>query len=74
MTDDRPEPGPLASMAAALEGAQVPGGCDQCAAYQTVERDSEYPSLTHLTTHHDEWCPFLAARSYLRSRPPGHRR
>lgn len=42
-------------------GQQVPGGCDDCDAYQTVERD-QY-GIWHLTVHHDDGCPWLAQRT-----------
>lgn len=43
-----------------MEGSRIPGGCDHCNAYQTVQRDPDHPRITHLTTHHDDTCPFLA--------------
>lgn len=46
--------GPLAWLAE-LEGLRIPGGCDDCAAYQTVEQVAE--RVTILTVHHDDTCP-----------------
>ena len=43
-----------------IEGHQIPGGCDACDAYQTVESPSE--GVAVLTVHHDDDCPFLRAR------------
>lgn len=41
-----------------LEGAQIPGGCDDCDAYQTVE--PMFAGAWTITVHHDGWCPFYA--------------
>jgi hypothetical protein len=43
------------------EGEQIPGGCDSCDAYQTV--DTPTPGIHMITVHHDDWCPFLRARN-----------
>ncbi len=40
---------------AQLEGLRIPGGCDDCDAYQTVKRVAE--RVTVLTVHHDDTCP-----------------
>lgn len=58
-------PRPLDFLAGLL-GAQIPGGCDQCAEpYQSVEH---HPSGSWvLTVHHDEGCPVLV--NYRRSTP-----
>lgn len=37
---------------------RVPGGCDDCDAYQTVTVDR---GVACITVHHDETCPWLAA-------------
>lgn len=42
---------------AAHDGAQIPGGCDGCDAYQTVRIDGD--GIIHLSIHHDDWCPRL---------------
>jgi hypothetical protein len=43
-----------------IEDQPIPGGCDACDAYQTVEAVA--PGVHSLTVHHDDWCPFLRAR------------
>ena len=43
------------------EGQAIPGGCDRCDAYQTIE--SLEPSVHIIRVHHDDWCPFLRARA-----------
>ncbi|HEY5161109.1 MAG TPA: hypothetical protein VII83_08600 [Gaiellaceae bacterium] len=42
-----------------LDGKRIPGGCDTCNAYQTVEPIAA--GVWKTTVHHDEWCPTLAA-------------
>jgi hypothetical protein len=42
-------------------GQQVPGGCELCDAYQTVEQDAEYEDFWMVHVHHDDWCPMLNA-------------
>lgn len=44
-----------------LNGRRIAGGCDHCDAYQTMRRD-ELVGVFRLSTHHDDWCPVLAAR------------
>ena len=39
---------------------QVPGGCDDCDAYQRVVPDPIEPRLTHINVFHDDDCPTLA--------------
>ena len=41
-----------------LDGARVPGGCEDCDAYQTVEAATL--GVWVLNVHHDDDCPFLA--------------
>lgn len=41
------------------EGKRIPGGCDQCEAYQIVESVS--PGVWHLAIRHDADCPILRA-------------
>jgi hypothetical protein len=41
-------------------GKETPGGCDDCDAYQTVDRDPEEPLIWNMRVHHDDWCPTLA--------------
>lgn len=43
-----------------LEGERIPGGCDKCNAYQTVEPVEA--GVWTLNVHHDDWCPVLAAK------------
>lgn len=50
----RPE---AASALEAMTGHRMPGGCDDCAAYQTVERVDGALYVLHV--HHDETCPTL---------------
>jgi hypothetical protein len=38
-----------------LAGLQVPGGCDDCDAYQTV--DARRAPIYRVTVHHDQTCP-----------------
>lgn len=45
-----------------LTGRRFPGGCDDCNAFQTVERVDA--GLYVLTVHHDATCPVLT--------PSGH--
>lgn len=42
-----------------LDGQKIPGGCDHCSAYQTV--DPAALGVWLLTVHHDDGCPVLAA-------------
>jgi hypothetical protein len=51
-----------------LEGARIPGGCEHCDAYQTVEPVA--PGVWSLTVHHDDWCPFIAAYEQKRAERP----
>lgn len=39
---------------------EIPGGCDSCDAYQTVETNHYGPGMHRLDVHHDNWCPVLA--------------
>jgi hypothetical protein len=41
------------------EGAAIPGGCDTCSAFQTIE--SLTPGVHVLKVHHDDDCPTLRA-------------
>lgn len=38
-------------------GRRLPGGCDDCDAYQTMSRRAD--ELFVLTVHHDDTCPRL---------------
>lgn len=48
----------LANEMARLDGKRVPGGCDDCDAYQTVAPARAGAWLVRV--HHDDWCPTLA--------------
>lgn len=53
--------GTLASLArqlGPLDGAEIPGGCECCEAYQTVTPIQR--GIWSITVHHDDDCPFLA--------------
>ncbi len=39
----------------AMTGHRMPGGCDDCTAHQTVERQAT--GVYELTVHHDDTCP-----------------
>lgn len=53
---------PITAQLAALDGAQIPGGCEHCNAYQTVRANADGPDVHRITVHHDDWCPWWAAR------------
>ncbi|MGK5112791.1 hypothetical protein [Geodermatophilus sp. CPCC 205506] len=48
--------------AASLDGAKIPGGCEDCDAFQTLHVIDR--GLTRINIHHDDWCP-----TYRRMRP-----
>ena len=41
----------------AMTGHRMPGGCDDCDAYQTVTRESA--GMYRLLVHHDHYCPWF---------------
>ncbi len=43
-----------------LDGARIAGGCDECDAYQTTAQIQ--PLEWKVTVHHDDGCPWYAAR------------
>jgi hypothetical protein len=43
-----------------LGGRRVSGGCEYCAAYQTLHEDADLPGIFHIRIHRDDWCSFLA--------------
>jgi len=47
-------------MIAALDGLRVPGGCDDCDAYQEVRARDGAPNLHTVRVFHDDGCPVLA--------------
>lgn len=52
---DQPQPH-AASVLEHLTGHRLPGGCDDCDAYQTVTQHGD--GVYVLTVRHDETCPF----------------
>ena len=59
----RPRPqNPVSAQLAALNGARIPGGCDHCDAYQTIHAHRHGPDVHSITVHHDDSCPWWAAR------------
>ena len=46
----------------ALKGARIPGGCDDCDAYQVITDDPTCPGVTVIQIRHDETCPYYRAR------------
>jgi len=45
----------------ALAGRRIPGGCDDCDAYQEMTTDGA--GVYVLTVFHDDTCPWLNART-----------
>lgn len=43
-----------------LDGEKIPGGCEQCNAYQTAELLG--PGVWNISVHHDEWCPMIGGK------------
>lgn len=56
---------PVVNILGPLEGAEIPGGCDDCDAYQTVE--AVQSGVWVLTVHHDDSCPTWMAIQRRRS-------
>jgi len=46
-----------------LDGAVIPGGCDDCDAEQRVERIRHLGRVTKITVMHDDDCPALARKT-----------
>ena len=44
-----------------LLGRRMPGGCDDCDAYQVLSRlpDDQWGHVFFLAVHHDDTCPHL---------------
>jgi len=40
-----------------IDGARVPGGCDDCDAYQVINATWGQRGLSRIEIHHDDWCP-----------------
>lgn len=53
----------LSTILGPLAGHEIPGGCDTCAAVQTVQRDEQLAGIWHLVVRHAEGCPTYEARS-----------
>jgi len=51
------EPSPTRLRLDALLGQKIPGGCDDCDAYQTM---AQADGFYILRVHHDDWCATLA--------------
>ncbi|WP_148574954.1 hypothetical protein [Nocardioides caldifontis] len=58
--NDRPAPR-IPSMLNAMTCRRLPGGCDDCDAYQEMSRCAD--GLYVLTVHHDPTCPYLNGRT-----------
>jgi hypothetical protein len=56
---DRPKVHPITNLLGAMDGAEIPGGCDQCDAVQKVRMDSALVFI--IDVFHDEDCPTLTA-------------
>jgi hypothetical protein len=52
--------GTVDNLFSALVGKQIPGGCGECDAYQTMRQ--EQPGVWMLVVHHDDDCPSYRAR------------
>lgn len=59
MTDLSESQARIARQLGPLDGKRIPGGCDTCDAYQTI--DAVEAGVWKISVHHDEWCPTLAA-------------
>ncbi len=57
-----PQSNPVSDFIAALDGLRVPGGCDDCNAYQVVRAKVGDPNVHLVSVYHDDGCPWLAAR------------
>lgn len=50
---------PIVEVAQRLAGQRIPGGCEDCDAYQVMEPDPKHPMIVRITVHHDDTCPWL---------------
>jgi hypothetical protein len=56
----RPDHGWLNDTLEPLYGAEIPGGCDHCDAFQVVKATAlGQRGLSVIEVHHDDWCPVL---------------
>jgi hypothetical protein len=60
---------PLSAQIAALDGARILGGCDQCDAYQVIRAAQGHPNVHLVEVYHDGWCPRLIEYSERSNRP-----
>ncbi len=58
---NRRSPRQLTDELDAKTGHRIPGGCDDCDAYQTFTKQADGFYL--VTVHHDATCPWLTART-----------
>ena len=56
----------LGELLASLDGPEVPGGCDDCAAIQTIKTISG--GVSTITIAQDSWCPTLRRINLKRGR------
>jgi hypothetical protein len=61
MTNRAGKPNPVSEMIAALDGAEIPGGCDECDAFQVVHARAGHRDVHVIRVFHDDDCPVLAA-------------
>lgn len=54
--------GTLDNLFNSLAGRELPGGCDQCDATQTIREDDQVPGVWHLVICHEDHCPTLRSR------------
>ena len=47
----------MTNLSALLDQFQIPGGCDECDAYQTVPEQEPGSKVLHIFVHHDDDCP-----------------
>ena len=50
----------VAQVLGSLEGAEIPGGCDHCSAFQTASPVEA--GVWRVTVHHDDTCSWWVAR------------
>ena len=49
----------IVAMLGPLEGARIPGGCEDCDAYKTAHPMAA--GMWNIAVYHDDWCPVLSA-------------
>jgi len=57
-----PPQSPVSAQITALDGARIPGGCEQCDAYQVIRAAQGHPNIHVVEVYHDDGCPWLAGR------------